>query len=271
VRAITPTESARPFLKWLGGKRWLAPRMEEYLPESYGRYYEPFLGGASVFFQLRPKKASLSDRNAELIETYRQLKDDVDGLIAKLRRCIPGKSEFLRLRSSRPRSRIGIATRFIYLNRTAFNGVYRVNGKGEFNTPFGCRPTTAVCEEEVLRAAAAALAGCTICVRDFEVAINRAREGDLIYADPPYTSKHDNNGFRRYNEAIFSWQDQERLAAAALKAAGRGVHVIVSNAHHDEIAALYKGFSCHTLTRTSCVSGRGHGRGRVREYLFTSV
>ncbi len=258
----------QPFLKWPGGKRWLAADITRAFPDGARRYVEPFVGGGAVFFRYRPASAVLADSNAELINVFRMVQTREDALIAGLRELAISRDEFHRIRAWRPRGALQRAVRFIYLNKTAFNGMYRVNRQGEFNVPFGCKPGTVLCDEPVLRAASETLRGCDLVVGDFEEVMDRAGARDLIYADPPYTVKHDNNGFRRYNEKIFSWDDQIRLADAARRAVTRGASVVVSNAHHDELLRLYEGFQASELQRTSCISGKTHARGRVREYLF---
>jgi len=262
--------TVQPFLKWPGGKRWLADQIMRYFPTAFRQYCEPFLGGGAIFFRLRPQSGVLVDKNEELIHAYLEVKEDVEGVIARLQELAISKEEFYCMRASRPISSTEKAVRLIYLNKTAFNGMYRVNRQGEFNVPFGCKPRTLVCDAQALRAASKALQGVKLLHADFEGVMEEARKGDLIYADPPYTTRHDNNGFRRYNESIFSWEDQERLAGAAARAVARGATVVVSNAHHNELRQLYGGFRCYELRRTSCISGKSQFRGSVKEYLFVS-
>lgn len=258
----------RPFLKWTGGKRWLAPYIVECLPLPHGRYHEPFLGGGSVFFAFKPWPATLSDVNEELINTYKQVRDQPDLVIKHIGRMHINKSEYQRVRASRPDSPLKRAVRFLYLNRTAFNGIYRVNQRGEFNVPFGCKPGTVLCDAELLSSASHSLQNRKLVVADFESTIDRADAGDVIYADPPYTTRHNNNGFRRYNESLFSWSDQKRLARACRRAANRGCYVFVSNAAHDDVSRLYVGFDSVSLTRYTGVSGSSAGRGEVQEKLY---
>jgi DNA adenine methylase len=263
-----PNVRCLPFLKWTGGKRWLASEIERILPKSYNRYIEPFLGGGSLFFHIRPWPASLSDVNSELINAYIQVRDNVHEVIGRLSRLTICPERYLKERNKNPRLPIMRAVRLLYLNRTAFNGIYRVNRDGQFNVPFGCKPGTVVCDEDLLRNASNALRNRNLAVRDFEDAIDASRKGDLVYADPPYTTKHNNNGFRRYNEIIFSWEDQIRLASACRSAVERGVNVIVSNANHDPLIELNKGFNVNRITRRSAISGSPSGRGTVTECLI---
>jgi len=269
-KAPTTHEPCLPFLKWPGGKRWLAPTLAGMIGEVTGTYYEPFLGGGAVFFHLRPARAVLSDANPELVSVYRQVRDRVSQVIEGLGDMKISRQAFYQSRSERPNTPVGRAIRFLYLNKTAFNGMYRVNHEGEFNVPFGCKPGTVLCDPRLFRAAAIALRTAVLRVSDFEDRIAHAGKADVVYCDPPFTVKHDNNGFIRYNESLFSWADQERLAQACAVAAARGVRVFVSNAHHDAVRELYRGFRSRLLKRHSLISGQMNGRGTVSEYLLTA-
>ncbi|MEE9296123.1 MAG: Dam family site-specific DNA-(adenine-N6)-methyltransferase [Phycisphaerae bacterium] len=268
---IDNTTGGRPFLKWTGGKRWLGSVIELILPKQYNRYIEPFLGGGALFFRLRTWPASLSDINAELIHVYRQVRDNLEDVIARLAQLEIGPKAYREIRARTPRLPVTRAVRFLYLNRTAFNGIYRVNRQGKFNVPFGCKPGTVLCDEDLLRRASRALQNRGLHVCDFEEAIGCAGPGDLIYADPPFTTRHDNNGFRRYNEVIFSWEDQVRLAKCCRRAVKRGAHVIVSNANHEPLAELYQDFCVKYVTRRSLISASADGRGPVKECLLYRV
>lgn len=266
-------EPVRPFLKWLGGKRWLMPFLKAKLSHSqYSRYIEPFLGGGAPFFYIGLKPALLSDLNAQLINTYIQVRDNPHEIIRRLRVIPVSARTYRRMRTLAPASSIVGAVRFLYLNRTAFSGVYRVNRKGEFNVPFGhCQDGTRILwEQNLIANASQALEGSHIFCSDFETAVNDAKNGDLLYCDPTYTTMHDNNGFRKYNEVCFSWADQERLADACHRAASRGATVVVSNAYHREIRNLYDGFEAVALGRNSVLCADSSKRRPVKEYLFIS-
>lgn len=263
-------EPCLPFLKWPGGKRWLAPTLVEMIGDIAGTYYEPFLGGGAVFFHLRPSCAVLSDSNRALISVYRQVRRRAGEIAGQLGTMSISRRAFYQCRSDRPKSAVARAVRFLYLNRTAFNGMYRVNREGEFNVPFGCKSGTILCDQSLIRATARALRTAVLRVSDFEERIVQAGKSDVVYCDPPFTVKHDNNGFIRYNESLFSWADQERLARACAAAAARGARVFVSNAHHEPVRELYRGFASQIVKRQSLISGRTNGRGTVSEYLFTA-
>lgn len=242
------------------------------LPSEYGAYFEPFLGGASVFFALEPKDAHLSDANEQLVATYAALRDSQEEVVRHLKRLRFDAEVYARVRRSKPRADATRAARLIYLNRTAFNGIYRVNGKGEFNVPFGSftkEPT--ICDEERLSACASSLATAkAIRTADFERAVEGAAAGDLAYFDPPYITGHLNNGFVKWNAKLFTWDDQERLARVARTLKARGVHVLLSNADHPLVTDLYSGFHRYRLERTSRIGGPVSSRRRVTETLISS-
>ena len=263
-------EPALPFLRWPGGKRWASGLIVDVLRNSLqSTYYEPFLGGGAVFFALQPRLAVLSDINADLINTYCLARDRPAELIRRLK-CLPvDKTTYDRLRASDPQGLIERAVRFLYLNRTAFGGIYRLNLAGRFNVPYGGgeRTPEVLWRKGLLARASRALAGVDIHHADFELVMESARRGDAVYCDPTYTVAHENNGFVRYNQRNFSWQDQERLACAARRAAERGAAVVISNANHASIRRLYKGARVQVLERYSSVSTDVSKRGQIRESL----
>jgi DNA adenine methylase len=263
-----------PFLKWAGGKRWLAARLGEIvgLPLT-GRFVEPFLGGGSVFFALRPADALLADSNRELISAFRGVRKDPEGVLDGLRQLEIDKTVFEKMRSSRPKADRDRAVRLIYLNRTAFNGLYRVNRKNQFNVPFGCKPGTKLADCTLITAASAALQNATLRCQDFRDTLKEIRiDEDVTYIDPPYTVKHDSNGFRRYNNTIFSWKDQEELARLVSGLAANGAKIVVSNAHHFEVRRLYSGALFHAapLKRATCMAADSLQRGSCIEWLLVS-
>jgi len=262
--------SVTPFLKWAGGKRWLV-RDHFDLFESMEtlRYIEPFLGSAAVFFALAPKVALLNDANSDLIETYRTIRMSSKEVEAKLRRHHSSHSEeyFYAMRASRPTSPSGRAARFIYLNRTCFNGLYRVNRKGEFNVPIGTK-TDVVLSTDDFDAIARALRDVELTASDFEVVIDKACSGDFVFVDPPYTVKHNINGFIKYNERLFSWEDQERLKEALFRAANRGASILLTNADHSSIRQLYKDCKIRTLERSSVMASESWRRRTTTEVLI---
>lgn len=263
----------KPFLKWAGGKRWLVARHDQYLPREFSRYFEPFLGGAAVFFSLQPKSALLSDCNRDLIEVYSAIRDEPDAVWAKLRAHSTkhSKTYYYRIRSSSPRTVTSKASKFIYLNRACFNGLYRVNKKGVFNVPKGTKDTI-IFPDEDFRIISSVLKTCELREQDFEESLDLAGPGDFIYLDPPYTVQHNNNNFVKYNELLFSWEDQERLSGAAFKAAARGAKVLISNADNECIHDLYSDPIWHQLSvsRHSILASDTKKRRLTTELLISN-
>jgi len=260
-----------PFIKWPGGKRWAAARIAKLItPRLNGTYFEPFLGSGALFFHIRPKRPVLADINGELISTYKAVRDDPLRVARILRRHAVTSETYYRLRRTEPVTPEARAARFLYLNRTAFGGIYRLNLAGEFNVPYGGgdRTPELLWKTGLLRAASKALRSARLKVSDFEPIVDSAGPGDVVYCDPTYTVAHDNNGFIRYNERNFSWSDQERLAEAAFRAAGRGATVIVTNAHHASIKRLYRGARFETMSRLSAVTPHPKLRRPVEELLI---
>lgn len=259
------------FLKWAGGKQWLARTLAPVISSGKGRYFEPFLGAGSVYFAAQPKRAFLSDKSADVIAAFEVVKTSPDNLIRQLGALTFSKTRYYRVRKSRPQGRVQRATRFIYLNRTCWNGLFRVNRDGEFNVPIGQfqYPPDFVGVERI-RAAHKALRGASLKVSDFEVAVEKAELGDTVYFDPPYTAAHENNGFVRYNEHIFSWADQERLARTCQRLADLGCRVIVSNASHKTVRALYPTFIQTTVRRQSSIAADAKHRRKVAEAVLSN-
>lgn len=270
-----PTEETRlalaPLLPWPGGKRWLLPRLLELVPWDVRRYYEPFFGGGALFLALRPTTATISDRNAALMECYAAVRDH-PAEIARILRSLPRDREsYLRIRASLPQGEPERAARLIYLTTLAFNGIYRVNRSGRFNVPYGGRTYDDLGSEAFLRSHAEALAGVEIKSGDFEDAVAGAGSGDFVYLDPPYTVTHSNNGFLRYNDRLFSWKDQQRLADVAQSLSREGCTVVVSNASHDSILALYPSFRPTLVPRKSVMAASAAKRGPIHELVLTNA
>jgi DNA adenine methylase len=264
--------STVPFLKWAGGKRWLAAIIRDLFADFKGTYFEPFLGGGAVFFRLAPERAILSDVNEDLVHTFRMVRDRPEEVIAALAKHRIGRVVFQRVRSADPTDGVSRAVRLLYLNRTAFNGLYRVNRQGRFNVPFGCKPGTVLCDAAQIRACSSALSTADLISTGFDAVLRRVRKGQCVYADPPFTTKHNNNAFRRYNESLFSWADQLRLATLANAAAERGARVIVSNALHPEVLSLYPRdlFVPCGIRRASCLAADPMYRSHSTELLLVS-
>lgn len=261
----------RPVVRWAGSKQRLLHQLVDVLPAQFGTYFEPFFGSGALFFLLRPTRAVLSDTCLPLVETYTTLASFPDEIHRELASLDPmDRDTYYRVRKSSPETPVGRAARFLFLNRTCWNGLYRVNKKGEFNVPYGSPTPTCLPELELLQSAAEVLSGASVRVSDFESSVETAEEGDLVFLDPPYVTGHNNNGFVDYNEKLFSWADQERLAKLARNLDARGVRVIVTNAQHEAVLRLYKGFTISSTTRASTLAGDKAFRRPVTEALILS-
>lgn len=272
VTDVVPTQLVPllPFLKWAGGKRWLANQIVELAQPIAGKYIEPFLGGGAIFFALRPFQAILSDANFELINAYQAIRDDPEKIaqILQEHHRLHSKEYFYKMRDYKPRCGFRMAARFIYLNRTCWNGLYRVNLSGKFNVPIGTK-SAVVMPTDNWHAMSNLLKPVKLICGDFEDSIQEAGRGDLVFADPPYTVKHNFNGFIKYNDALFSWTDQVRLRDALLCARQRGARIIVTNAHHASIRELYQEhFLLEPIARASVLAGSSAHRGRYEELLI---
>jgi DNA adenine methylase len=261
--------SVVPFLKWAGGKRWLARAHQEIFNVNFNRYIEPFLGSGSVFFFLTPDNAILSDKNKDLVDAYRALKKDWGKVLKKLKEHSKEHSfdHYYKVRSSTYKDEFSRAAQFIYLNRTCWNGLYRVNRQGQFNVPKGTKDKVLL-ETDDFKKISDCLKNTVLKDGDFEAVIEMATEGDLLFVDPPYTVNHNKNGFLKYNEKIFSWQDQQRLSRCVIEAKTRGANVILTNADHESVKNLYsKHFNLISIPRSSILSGKSEFRGKVSELL----
>lgn len=270
MNPVEHSKDTQPFLKWAGGKRWLTSGHSSLFPENYVHYYEPFLGSAAAFFSLRPKKATLADINQELIDCYIAVRDQwqkVHELLSKHHEN-HSKEHYYKVRQNKPVGLVEKAARFIYLNRTCWNALYRVNQKGEFNVPIGTK-TNVLLETDDFEGVSRLLQGVALVPLDFEDVIDQAREGDLIFADPPYTVKHNFNGFVKYNENMFHWDDQLRLNKCLIRASGRGCLVFLTNASHPSIVELYKNdFDLMPLKRNSVIAASSNNRGIYEELVI---
>jgi DNA adenine methylase len=243
---VTP----KPFVKWAGGKRQLIPILNQNIPESFGTYYEPFLGGGALLFHIltdkNGQKCSISDLNSDLVLAYTTIRDRIDSLITSLKNHEKNyqknsESYYYSIRESNPRSAIEKTSRLIFLNRTCFNGLYRVNSKGKFNVPLGKYSNPNIVNEENLRAVSHILQSSRISIkcRDFEAVLRDAKKGDLIYFDPPYQPTSTTANFTSYTNKDFTYDDLTRLAELCLKLDSRGCNVLLSNSDSKEVADIF--------------------------------
>lgn len=263
--------SAVPLLKWAGGKRQLLDVILRRLPERIETYYEPFVGGGAVFFALaaegRFRRAVLSDRNEELIETYRAVRDDVEAVIRELSGMPYSEEFYYELRGSKPRKGSRRAARMIYLNRAGYNGLYRVNRAGEFNVPFGRYVNPTICDPERLRAVSRALQKAELIVEDFAVVARNAVPGDAVYFDPPYLPVSRTASFAEYHNVPFGLNEHERLRDLVVELSRRGVATLLSNSSTPETRRIFAALDHHEVRARRNINSKATGRGAIMELL----
>lgn len=265
------TRQLRPFLRWAGSKQALLPLLVDQLPLRFNAYYEPFLGGGALALLLAPSEAILSDASEALIETWVTLADDPAGVLRLIKGWSFDKETYYRLRATRFSTALERSARFIYLNRGAFNGLYRVNSAGEFNVPWGAPKSSKILDEGVAMAVSQWVRDndVTILQGDFSTSMDRAGRNDFVFADPPYHAvRADKRDFRHYNGDRFSWEDQERLADASRRAVGRGAQVVVTNSASPEIAELLHDFRRIDVLRRSTLAASSQARRTVVESVY---
>jgi DNA adenine methylase len=267
---IKESESIQPLLKWAGGKRAIGTKIVEHIGAIKGRYYEPFFGGGAIFFRLNPAIAVLGDLNEDLMNCYRQIKEQPFDLAKKLSQMENTEENYYKIRNSSLRNNISRAARIIYLTTLSFNGIYRQNLKGKHNVPYGYKSHLKLPDKELISKYSLRLRNCELCGDDFEKTTGDAQCSDVIYFDPPYTVVHNNNGFVKYNDRIFSWADQKRLALFATKLQKRGCKVLISNADHQSIRELYPTFREVIISRKSVIAASSAHRRQITESLFIS-
>ena len=272
---------AKPFVKWAGGKRQIIDELKKYIPDEFNTYYEPFIGGGALLFELAPKKAVINDSNAELMNVYQVLCDDSkfkkmcrvlnnyetnhsEEFFYEIRNKDKNKNTFNRL------SDYTRAARTIYLNKACFNGLYRVNSKNEFNVPFGKKSKVNTYDGNNLITVSNYLTMNDIKIlnKDFEEAVSYAKKGDFVYFDPPYDS--DNNIFTSYTEEGFGKEEQRRLAKVFKELDQKGVYVMLSNHNTILINELYKDYHIHVIEAKRNINSNGKKRGKVEEVIITN-
>lgn len=258
-----------PPLKWAGGKRWFVSNHKDLLPRKFNKYIEPFLGSGAVFFSIQPEQALISDLNPELINLYEVIRDEPLKLEKKLKEHQRKHSTeyYYSMRALQPRNKITAAARTLYLNRTCWNGLYRVNLQGEFNVPKGTKDTVVLATDDFSNLSKI-LSKAEIKCQDFQKSIEAAEEGDFLFVDPPYTVAHNNNGFVKYNQNLFSWEDQLRLRDVLLEAVRRGAEVVLTNAAHNSVKEIYSKFDQLVVERAGVISGLKTSRGKYEELVI---
>jgi DNA adenine methylase len=266
---------AAPVLKWAGGKRQIAAEILRQLPKRIETYFEPFVGGGAVFFALfnegRFERAVLGDKNPELVNVYQSLKEDVEGVIRALRKLKDkhSESEYYRVRAATPRSATARAARVLYLNKTGFNGLYRVNRDGRFNVPLGRYTEPKILNEARLRAASEALVNVELVLSDFEALCRRSRPGDAVYFDPPYLPISPTAAFAEYHAEPFGLDEHQRLAKAFDELTRRGVVSVLSNSDTPSTRELFAAHRVRAISVRRAINSVATRRGGVGEILVT--
>ncbi|MFK8181778.1 MAG: DNA adenine methylase [Phormidesmis sp.] len=272
---LTPNKLVRPFLKWAGGKRQLLPELLEHMPNKYNNYYEPFIGGGALLFALQPRKAVISDSNQELISCYTVVRDSLDELIEDLRRHHNEEKYFYQVRewdrkdTFKSKTLVQKASRIIFLNKTCYNGLFRVNSQGQFNAPFGRYKKPNILDEAVLKAVSAYLneAKVEILNQDFSTTVSKSRKNDFIYFDPPYDPVSDTASFTGYDINGFNKDEQKRLRDTFARLSEKGCKVMLSNAYTEFIRDLYKDYTCIRVQATRAINSKASRRGKIDEIL----
>ena len=276
------TKTLRPFVKWAGGKTQLLDRLHAYMPKTYNNYFEPFIGGGSFFLNIAPKKATINDFNAELVCAYKCFQNDelFESLKSELKKHEANHSEeyYYQIRSmDKEEGFLTLpiyvrAARMIYLNKSCFNGLYRVNSKGYFNVPSGRKKKVVTFDEENFNSLREYFRNhdITILNGDFEDAVKSAKAGDFVYFDPPYDVIENKNSFTSYAKNDFRKDEQIRLARLYKKLSDKGVFVMLSNHNTSFINELYKDFNIHVVNAKRMINSKADGRGEVEEVIITN-
>lgn len=268
----------KPVVKWAGGKSKIVNQLSKYFPARFNNYHEPFLGSGAVFFYLYPQlrsrnaRAYLSDLVEELINLYKVIRDDVNALINISKRHIYDEDYYYMIRGQNPSelSDVERASRILYLNKTCFNGLYRVNKKGQFNVSFGSYVNPKIVDEDVLRNAAVAFRQAELFAGDFEMVLENAQEGDFVYLDPPYYPLSATANFTGYTSGSFSVEDHIRVKDVFEKLAARGCYVMLSNSDTEFVRKLYSNFNIKTISATRAINSNPNKRGVIQELVVLS-
>lgn len=273
-------EKLQPFTKWTGGKRKLIPKLKELMPEIYGNYYEPFIGGGALFFELSPRVAVINDFNEELINCYIQIKENPIKLIEilKIHKEKNSKEYYLEIRGLdrtdkfKELSKVERAARIMYMLRVDFNGLYRVNSKNQFNVPYGNYANPKIVDEELINNISNYLNtnDITITSGDFEKSVSTVKKGDFVYFDPPYIPLTETSSFTSYTHEGFSYEDQVRLRNTVRRLTEKGVKVMVSNSSSKLTIDLYEEFNIHYVEVSRTNGAKSSSRGIIKEVIITN-
>lgn len=266
-------QSLHPIFRWAGGKSWLVNFLASRVDiNSFSSYHEPFVGGGAILFNFLPKNAWISDSNKHLIDTYKTIRTNSDRVIEIISKWHLTQQEYYRIREMETVDKYVNAARFIYLNHTSYNGLYRENKSGKYNVPWGKRIN--VCFDfDNIRNVANYLKSVHIHHYDFSRCLKYISEGSLVFLDPPYTITHNKNGFIAYNQKLFRLEDQIRLSNVIDKIKNKGAYYILTNAAHNDVISIFKRRGDRTikLSRASLIGGRNASRGKYEECIFTNL
>lgn len=276
TKEIDTEIEAKPFIKWVGGKTQLLPELTSRMPSSFSRYFEPFIGGGALFFYLQPEQSTLIDINEELTNVYRVIKYKTDELIADLKQHIYEKDYYYQIRNVdrtneyKSWSDVRRASRLIYLNKTCFNGLYRVNSRGEFNTPMGSYKNPKIVDELNLRACSQALQKAEIINGSFLEVEERVGSNDFVYFDPPYAPLNATSNFTGYSQKGFDEKMQLDLRDLGDRLNQKGVRFMVSNSNAPLILDLYQDYKIEFVYANRAINSKGNKRGKILEVLVTN-
>lgn len=277
VSTLQITKRAEPFLKWAGGKGQLLRQYEAFFPKEFNDFFEPFVGGGAVFFHLfntgrlqERKKIFLIDSNEELINCYSVIKEDVEKLIRILNspKFISTEERFYKIRAEEPKDRFERAARTIYLNKTCFNGLYRVNSKGKFNVPFGGYKNPLICNSRNLVAVSLALQNVEILYGDFDKCLDLVKKDDFIYFDPPYQPLNKTSSFTSYTKNPFGEKEQAKLNKVFRELDKIDCKVMLSNSDTSFIRKLYRNFRIEVVLAKRAINCKASGRGAIKELVI---
>lgn len=270
-------KEAKPFVKWAGGKKQLLSNLAAHIPPKFNSYHEPFVGGGAFLFHLYNHgmldKFFIYDYNNELLNVYRTIKSNVNELVTELSSdyYLPIEKRFYEIRQTEPQDNVKRAARFIYLNKTSFNGLYRVNSQGKFNVPFGKYKNPKILDEENLRAVSSVLQKDEIITGDFTEVLKYAKKGDFVYFDPPYNPISKTASFTSYTADDFGEEDQLRLAETYKQLDKKGCYVLLSNSETPLIKELYKEYKINVVKARRMINCKGDRRGQINELLINNL
>jgi len=268
--------ACRPFLKWPGGKRQLLRELVRHMPKKYGRFFEPFVGGGALFFSVKPEYGYISDINPELINVYEVVQNNVEELIESLKKHKNTEKYFYQLRDAdrteeyRYWSKVEKASRLIYLNKTCFNGLYRMNSDGHFNVPYGFYKNPNIVDEHNLIACSVLLKKTEIALASFEAVEKKARKGDFVYFDPPYVPLNKTSSFTKYYKDDFDLDAQFGLRELCDRLTNKGVSFMLSNSYTETVKELYKNYHVKVVRANRAINCKADGRGKINELIITN-